>query len=269
MHTWRIGSLYRQERQRHGHRPIQRMSVDGACTIFTFESCIVYVPIGFCNPFLRYWQPLLGSSTATWFLTHPENECQWSVIDFRLRILGNLYSDWLQTSIHQILAAFTGKNNRNMLPVASWKWISADHQQLQLSHSWYSRHCADLCVHNGIIDRPDRQKYNASKVNHRFENNWHCKPQSRQQHIIGWWKCDFDKLVLANSKNMSHIWIYGWIRWATRWQPSHIWQVGSSTSNRTRVDVSGVLTTPTANLVMVRFGPGPGPGPEVTVQNRW
>jgi len=51
----------------------------------------------------------MGKTPATCSLPHSENVRQRSVNDFQLRILGNLCSDWLQTSIYEILAAFTGK----------------------------------------------------------------------------------------------------------------------------------------------------------------
>jgi len=95
------------------------MSVNGASMIFRCAFWIIYVLIGYRHPFLRYWLPLLAKTTATCSLPHPENERQQSVNNFYLDILGNLFSDWLQASIYQILAAFTGKNNSGMLPAAS------------------------------------------------------------------------------------------------------------------------------------------------------
>jgi len=95
------------------------MRVSGASMIISFASRVVYVPIGCRHPFIKYWQPLLAKSTATCSLLHPENMRQQSISNFQLPILSNLSSDWLQTSVHQILAAFTGKNTSDMLPVAS------------------------------------------------------------------------------------------------------------------------------------------------------
>jgi len=66
-----------------------------------------------------HWQLLLAKEKATQSLPHSENESQRSVNYFQLRILDNLFSDWLQTSIHQILAAITGKNYSDMLAAAS------------------------------------------------------------------------------------------------------------------------------------------------------
>jgi len=153
-----------------------------------------------------------------------------------------------------------------MLLAASWNWASTERQQFQLLHIWYSRHCADLWLPNGIIDHPDGQKYNLSKVKHQFQINWYCKLQSMHKSILGCWKCDFDKILLTYSKNKSFIWIYGWTRWVTCWQPAQFRQVRSLPLNHTQVDHWGWLTTWTANLATVQFGPGTGP--KVTVQNR-
>ena len=124
----------------------------------------------------------------------------------------------------------------------------------------------DHRVHNRIIDCTDRQQYNISKVKHRFQINRYCKLECMQKHTIGCWNRDFDKILLTNSKNNSLIWIYGWTRWATCWQPAQFRRVGSSLMNCVGVDGSGLVITGTANLAMLRFGPGPGP--EVKVRNR-
>jgi len=116
-----------------------------------------------------------------------------------------------------------------------------------------------------MIDRPDRSKYTILKVKHQFQINWYCKLQSMQQHIIGCWKRDFDKILLTNSKNKNLIWIYEWTRWVTRCQPTQCRWVASLPSNHTRVVGSGWLTTRTANLAIVQWSPGPGP--KVKVRN--
>jgi len=86
-----------------------RMSVNGASTIFRIESWVIYVPTSCRPPFFRYWQSLLGITTLICSLPHSENVRQRSGNDFPLRMLGNLCSNWLQISISEILAAFTGK----------------------------------------------------------------------------------------------------------------------------------------------------------------
>jgi len=109
IHLPYIGSLYWEKLHRHAPCRILRMSVNGASTIVSFTSWAIYIPIGWRHPFIRYWQPLLGKTTATCSQPHHENERQRSINDFQLHILGNLCSNWLQTSIYEILAAFTGK----------------------------------------------------------------------------------------------------------------------------------------------------------------
>jgi len=119
IHLPDIGSLYWEKLQQHAPCRILRMSVNRVLTIVSFASWVIYVLIGWRHPFTRSWQPLLGKTTATCSLLHHENEHQRSVNDSRLHILGNLCSDWLQTSIYEILAVFTSKNNGDVVPAAS------------------------------------------------------------------------------------------------------------------------------------------------------
>lgn len=51
-----------------------------------------------------YWLLFLGNERAIQSLPHSENECQLSVNNFYLCIMGHLCSDWVQTSIYEILA---------------------------------------------------------------------------------------------------------------------------------------------------------------------
>jgi len=87
--------------------------------IFSCAFWIIHVLIGYRHPFFRYWLLLLVKTTSTSAMPHSENKRQRSINNFQLRIIGNLCSDWLQASIYQILAAFTGENNSGMLPAAS------------------------------------------------------------------------------------------------------------------------------------------------------
>jgi len=103
-------------RQRDASCRILRISVNGGSTIFGFTFWVIHVPNGYRHQFVRYGQPLLGKTTETCSLLHPENERQQSDKESKPRILGDLSSDWLQRSIYQIMAAFTGKNYSGMLP---------------------------------------------------------------------------------------------------------------------------------------------------------
>jgi len=82
MHNRCIGCFCGRKRQQQGHRPILRISVNGASMIFSFASWVLYVPIGCRHPFMRYWQPLTRKTTMTCSLPHPENERQQSVNSF-------------------------------------------------------------------------------------------------------------------------------------------------------------------------------------------
>jgi len=54
-----IGSLYWEKLQQHAPCLILKMSVNGASTIFSFTSWVIYIPIGCRHPCIKYWQPLL------------------------------------------------------------------------------------------------------------------------------------------------------------------------------------------------------------------
>jgi len=111
-----IDSLYWKKQQQHAPCRILRMSVNRASTIFSFASWVMYVLIGYRDPFFRQWQPLLGKTTATCSLLYPANERQPSVNNIQLHILGNLCYDWLQRSIYQIMAACAGEKLQRHAP---------------------------------------------------------------------------------------------------------------------------------------------------------
>jgi len=75
---------------------------------------------------MRYWLLLYAKTIETGSLPYPANECQQSINGIWSCILGNLTGDWLQTAISQVLAAFGGKNNGDVLPAPSWKWASTE-----------------------------------------------------------------------------------------------------------------------------------------------
>jgi len=63
-------------------------------------------------------QLLNAEETATRLVCHSGNEHQQSVNDFQLCIMGIQCSNWLQTSMNDILTALRSKNS-DMLPAAS------------------------------------------------------------------------------------------------------------------------------------------------------
>jgi len=78
--------------------------------IFSFTSWLIYVPIGWIHPFIKYWQPLLAQTTAQCCLPHPENERQRSVNCFSCYIFGNQVIALIFMFITEILTAIIGKN---------------------------------------------------------------------------------------------------------------------------------------------------------------
>jgi len=123
----------------------------------------------------------------------------------------------------------------------------------------------DLRTPNSIIYRLDRRRYNLFKDKHRFKINRYRKLQNMHKHIIGCWKCDFDKILLTNCKYRSRIWIYRWTHWSTLWQPAHSRRVQTIPSNSTWVDSLGLWMSRSAMLATVRFGHFPRP--KVMVRN--
>jgi len=85
------------------------MSVNGASTIFSFASWLIYVPIGCIHPFIKYWQPLLAKTTAQCSLLHPENERQRSLNNFNCRLCGNQVIALIVAFITELLTAIIGK----------------------------------------------------------------------------------------------------------------------------------------------------------------
>jgi len=62
---------------------------------------------------------LYAQHQATQSLPHSENECQPSINDFWLCIVGYLTGDWLQTSMNKVLTGFSFKNNSGTLPAVT------------------------------------------------------------------------------------------------------------------------------------------------------
>jgi len=94
----------------HGHHPILGMSVNGASMILSIASWVIYDPFGCKHPFIRYWQPLLAKTTATYSLPHPDNERQWSVNSLRCYIFLDQGILRIFVRITVLLTALIGKN---------------------------------------------------------------------------------------------------------------------------------------------------------------
>jgi len=86
------------------------MSVNGASTIFSLASWVIYVPIGCRHPFIKYLQPLLAKTTATGSQAHPENEHQRSVNSFSCCIFSNERIALISAFIMGLLTAVINKD---------------------------------------------------------------------------------------------------------------------------------------------------------------
>jgi len=110
LHLSDIGCLHWEKLQQHGRCNILGISINGVSTICSFESWVIYVPIGCRCPFIKYLQPLLAKTTATCSLPHPENEHQQSVNSFSGCIFGNYGIALIPASIMESLTALTANN---------------------------------------------------------------------------------------------------------------------------------------------------------------
>jgi len=109
IHLSDIGSLYWEKQQWHAPCRILRMSVNGASTIFSLTSWLIYIPIGCRHPFINYWQPLLAKTTAKYSLPHRQNECQPSATSFSCCIFGYQVIVQIFAFITEILTTMIGK----------------------------------------------------------------------------------------------------------------------------------------------------------------
>ena len=82
--------------------------------------------------FGMYWQFLWSKYVDKRSLTHPGNEYQRRLKDFRPCILSNQSGHWLQRVITEVLASWIGKSRSDMHPAPSWKWAS----QIQGLTAW-------------------------------------------------------------------------------------------------------------------------------------
>ena len=86
------------------------MSINGASTIFSFALWVIYVPIGWRQQCMKYWQPLLTKTTATCSLPHHENERQRKVNSVSCCIFGNQGIALIFAFITELLTAIIGNN---------------------------------------------------------------------------------------------------------------------------------------------------------------
>jgi len=104
-----IGHLRNQKDERHIGCPILKICINGASIIVDHASWVLWVAIGCRSSGTGYCPPLKAQEEATCSLPHLENECQQSINDFWLLILGNLRGACLQSGIKNMLSASLGR----------------------------------------------------------------------------------------------------------------------------------------------------------------
>jgi len=87
-----------------------RMSVNGASTIFSFASWIIYVPIGWRHRFIRYLLPLSAKTAVTCLLLYPQNKHQCSINGFKSCVLGTQGIAWMFTQITGLVTSLIVNN---------------------------------------------------------------------------------------------------------------------------------------------------------------
>jgi len=110
IHLSDIGCHYWEKLQQHAPWCILRMSVNGASATVCYASWVIYVPNGCRHPFIKYWQPLLATTTATCSLLHPEKVRQRSVNSFGCCIIGNQGIARIFAFIMELLPTQLGNN---------------------------------------------------------------------------------------------------------------------------------------------------------------
>jgi hypothetical protein len=129
IHLSDIGSFYWEKWQRYARWRIQSINVNGVWTIVSFTSAVIYVPIRWRHPFIRYRQRLLAQITATCSLLHLENQRQQSGNSFMCRKFHNQGIAQIIVFTMELLTTLIGNNiiyqrqntNSQLIDIASCK----------------------------------------------------------------------------------------------------------------------------------------------------
>jgi len=129
------------------------MSVNQASMIFGFASWVIYVLICDNNSYTLYWQPCQAKWWVRCAFPHHDNQLQWRVNDFWSSKSCNykVISYWL--NIMDVLAAFKGENESDMVSAPFWKWFSTKRQQFLALHiglfkCWLMTVICIHCIHS-------------------------------------------------------------------------------------------------------------------------
>jgi hypothetical protein len=108
IHLSDIASLFWENPQWHAPRCILTMSINKVSARFSFAFWEIFVPIGCRHLFIQYLQPLLGKTTPSCSLQHPESGRQRSVNSFSCCILGNQGMMRIFTFVMALLTTLIG-----------------------------------------------------------------------------------------------------------------------------------------------------------------
>jgi len=134
MHNRSIGCLYRQNRKRHGHCAILKMSINRASTIFGVASWVIYTLIRGNDWYIMYSCPFQGKWCGISFLCHHDNERQRSIHNFQCFNLRNSNVMWLWSGIINVMAAFIYKKVSDRVITQFRKWASTKRQWFLALH---------------------------------------------------------------------------------------------------------------------------------------
>jgi len=107
---WVPGCLQGQQPKRQASGRILKTRVNEASTIFDSVTGVIYVSLCGNISYMKSWWPFQAKQCMTPTLPHQENECQQSVNNFWLCILGNQGIMRIFELITELLNAFIGKN---------------------------------------------------------------------------------------------------------------------------------------------------------------
>jgi len=111
---------------------------------------------------MSHWPYFKAKEIVTRSLPHSENERQWSFNDFESCKSGNWKVTCPLLCITDVLTAFKGQRESDMLPAWSWNWASTERQRFLALHNgqWKRQMAANGCIRS--FDRFNRLQCSGS-----------------------------------------------------------------------------------------------------------
>jgi len=153
MHNRWIDFLFRHKNMWYCHYPFLEISVNWALSIYSFPSYIIYVLISGNNSYTMYWQSFQAQQYLMSVLPHHENESQQSIIDLYCFKSGNQNVIWLWLNIMNVMAAFIGNRDSDMVIAPSWESVSEERQSFLALYHRLSKRQLVADIHQWGISR--------------------------------------------------------------------------------------------------------------------